>query len=98
MKKIKVKVTRNDIAAGIENVGVICGCPIWQALNRMLDMRLDIEEGKALCFKGWKEVMVGKAIVFHLPQVAVKWQKDAQALAAYGSGEALFPASAEGAT
>jgi hypothetical protein len=91
-KKLRVVVTQGDIYSGIRMVRDRCGCPIWQALNRLLRMRLDgSENGYALRFDGWKEVMVGKALRIKLPPKAVKWQHEAAEAAEEGNVCAVKP-------
>ena len=65
---MKVTVTRADIEAGREHFNDICGCPIWRALARRLQVHGD------LGVPHLNEAAVGR-IKFRLPRQAVRFQE-----------------------
>ena len=76
MQKMKIKVTSRDIDAGDGWISEKCGCPIWQAINRILGLGLDpMNPNMALLkFTDTTTARIGKNLVFHFPQKAIEWQ------------------------
>lgn len=70
---MRIKVTRKDIEDGGIDVGSTCGCPIWHALNRQLNLGDDPHRGAILRLPSVRIARIGK-LKFRLPLKAQKWQ------------------------
>ena len=73
--KLLVKVTKQDIEFGREAAEYKCGCPIWLALNRTLELGLTEVSEMTLVVNQYYEARLGKFIVLRLPKDAVAFQK-----------------------
>jgi len=81
---MRIKVTRKDIDAGREDVGKNCGCPIWHALNRQLELGDDPQIGHIIKIPSIRYARIGR-LKLRFPLKAVTWQTRGM------DGDPLYP-------
>jgi len=69
----RVVVTDKDIKEGREEACYTCGCPVWRALKRVLELRIDTTDA-VLSVPDVDKAKIGR-ITIDLPQSAIEFQE-----------------------